>query len=160
LISKADIKTLILDSRQNKLVVGESPNVSWAFKSRIKYRDKKGIIFPYLKHRLSSRLYEAGFSESNNAKYSLEISFLEIFYQINDKFSHIQINQACSVKITLKNGNEPLFSKTMDVKFSSKRAELKRMGYSMKKQQFLGILCDQIVEKILVDDKFNKLVEN
>lgn len=161
LINKKDANIKIVDERMNPLVMGDKPiSISWIqeINPRKKMKDKYGVAFPLFCELVKESLQKDGFSTSENSSdYYLEVCLDDLYTKYHDKFSHIQVEQRCSITVNLfkSGGNSLLYQKQFFGVYSCSRADLKMLGYNLDSSfQFLSVSIKEAIKQLLQEEGF------
>ncbi|MBN1597601.1 MAG: hypothetical protein JW894_04865 [Bacteroidales bacterium] len=159
---KVEIK--FYDKRAYPLIIGEKPGVIVGTKMKVK--DKDNEWFPGVNEIFKERLTKKGFIEKiSNPDYLLEIDINELSFNSMDKFTHIQIDQLLSAKITVEQikDNQILYSSDLSSSYSCKAADIRenceKNGYKWRNNYTLFLfVIDDIIQKLLADFKLYGLI--
>jgi hypothetical protein len=129
IISKDKIAIVIVDKRENKVVIGKAPSklargVGLIVQPSTEIKDQNQKIYSYAIKTLKKILEVKGFSENGYSNCSMEVNFNELYYkaEVGLYGTGGTITQNCRCTIVLKSNNGILFNKDF---FSSNSAKTK-----------------------------------
>jgi len=163
-ISKSAINIKIIDERDDPIIVGDIPGPIRG--TRIKAKDKKNKVFSFASNRFKRVLTQNGFNSEvgSNSNYLLTLNVNKLFYKSFDKIVFMQIDQSCSINITLTDkNNNIIYNNNLSDSFSSKanyvRDYIKQNGYKTRTAGSLFlIVIDEVIKKLMNDEEFLSLI--
>lgn len=160
-IYKSAINIKVVDKRISPTIIGEQPGIIVG--TRMKIKDNKNKAFPLIEKRFERQLEINGFNSKDRDSYALVISINELFYDLFDNFTYMQIDQRGSVNVSLVNNEQILYNKDLFSVSSLKQNEvkdyIKRNGYKLTDSgAILLIVIDDIIKQLLNDNEFQNLL--
>jgi hypothetical protein len=127
IISKGNVSIIIVDKRENKIVVGKAPSklargAGLIVQPGTEIKDPDQKIYSYAIKTLKKILEEKGFKGNDNSNCSMEVIFNELYHKAEVGLYGMggTVTQNCRCTIVLKSNNVILFNKKFFSSYSAK----------------------------------------
>ncbi|MBL4561643.1 MAG: hypothetical protein JKX79_11745 [Labilibaculum sp.] len=164
IVSKNNLDVRIIDARSESLIIGRVPGLIRGTKMKVK--DKKNKWIESVHKLLKERLDKKGIKDNSEAEYYFDVELNKLYFEQQDKFTHIQIIQKIEAKITLRNidNKNIVFEKNIVQHKSTKAAVVRKYcklnGYKLKQTGCIFLyVIDDMISELNSDTTFNKIIQ-
>lgn len=127
IISKENVSIIIIDKRENKIVVGKAPSklargAGLIVQPSTEIKDQDQKIYSYAIKTLKKILEEKGFKGNDNSNCNMEVSFNELYHKAEVGLYGMggTVTQNCRCTIVIMGNNGILFNKDFFSSYSAK----------------------------------------